>query len=782
MSNNNDHLEVGTRITVYSSDDDQWYRGTVASAPNEDDDDDNRFLIEYDDGDTAWLDKTESRWRRSTKQDTFIKHDTLSKARKQERIKKLHVGSRISIWWPHEKEYYTGTLTRILDDDSDKKISRPHHIFYDDGDEDLVNLLYCKFKRVPKKSDRLDVGSRVSVYFKDKDRNYPGTVTKIRPDRAKPHRVKFDDTNKGKQWFNLNVHPFLDMVRPLADASTRVNAMTLKKRKREFMKPQAPDTGRPQKRAREDDIPLVKKCNEICGICKSRAKRARATSCHHIFCKICIDTHHENNKFCPLCKAHISGDRTKYDPDHASFKAVEALDRKTGDVVKSFSTASASSLKYSRLVPSRIIEACQSKRRDDREHRGYYWRFQGSKDRILRVGEGVKDGIPIEQVSLETGEIIQIFASTRKADEKTGIGRGVIRRVLNKRGKADGGGFFWRFQGETHGPWPDPKPTNLNPVEKLDFKTGDFLESYDSLADAKRAMGMQPNAHGIRKVCDGLGRATAKGFFWRWKGSKALPNHMMGAQKIIQIRTKKRGKVVKEFRNSKEAQLYFGYQCCWSTICRYCREKGFYNGYYWKYRMLTKRKSIDEEIIGRRLRVKQTGNAHEWLEGKINAFDSDTGRHEILYDNGTIEHCKLSEIVYKWKNDQGQKAVEQLDLKTGEVIATFSSMADAIDHLGDSASKSHISAVCTGRCKSSSGFFWRYKGSDALPPKEIVKRKVEQFCLKTGRVIATHDSITAAGKAVGITTPGISYCCNGRNNSKSAGGFGWRFTKDEDTA
>jgi hypothetical protein len=94
------------------------------------------------------------------------------------------------------------------------------------------------------------------------------------------------------------------------------------------------------------------------------------------------------------------------------------------------------------LNAARIIEACQSKRRDDREHRGYYWRFKGSKDRILRVGEAVNDGIPIEQADLETGEIINTFSSGRKAFEATGVGRIVIKLVLERRGKANGGGFF----------------------------------------------------------------------------------------------------------------------------------------------------------------------------------------------------------------------------------------------------------------------------------------------------------------------------------------------------
>ena len=65
-------------------------------------------------------------------------------------------------------------------------------------------------------------------------------------------------------------------------------------------------------------------------------------------------------------------------------------------------------------------------------------------------------------------------------------------------------------------------------------------------------------------------------------------------------------------------------------------------------------------------------------------------------------------------------------------------------------------------------------------PKPKGTRKVEQLCLKTGRVLARFDSISAASKAAGITTVGISYCCNGRNASVSAGGFGWRVLKTDE--
>eukprot|EP00978_Attheya_sp_CCMP212_P009562 scaffold22653_cov53-Attheya_sp.AAC.4 len=796
-------LNVGTRVTVYWSDDDEWYKGTVATELLHDDD---RVRIEYDDGESDWMDITADRWGASSKPDTFLKHDAVVLALKREKVAKLNVGSRISVWWPQEKEYYTGTLTKI-DDDSK---NHPHHVQYDDGEEEKINLLRCKFKRVEAKAERLHVGSRVSVYKEQQDRHFCATITSIKCYKTRPHRVKFDDESQGKEWLNLHVHPFLDIDPPMPKSTstdtvtvagtgrptgtllpcTKANASNLMKRKREFLDLQPSNNSsnkkcitREQKRTKdkEEEAAQTAKqvCEEICVICKSRAKHPQAMSCHHIFCKRCIKKHDSRQQHrlasCPLCKITIVSKGVKYDPDHVSFKAVEALKRTTVEVAHIFSSASAASLESRlELAPSCIVEACQSKQRDSREYHGFYWRFQDCKDRILRVGESVNNGIPIEQVDAQTGKIIETFSSSRKAYEKTNVSRCIIKRFLERRGKVTAGGSFWRFQGETHGPWPDLDPTNLNPVEQLDFETGDFLKSYVSIAEAKRAFRMRVNSGCIRDVCDGKGRATTQGYFWRWKGSQALPNHMMGVQKILQMSKTKNGKVVKEFRTSRDAQAYFGHQCCWSTLCRYCREVGFYNGYYWQYRMLKEPKSAEEAMVGKRLRVLQPGNRDEWLEGKIEAFHSETGKHEIRFDNGTMEQRKLEDIRYEWKNDQGKNPVEQLDVKTGEVLATFNSISSAAASVPGSR-PSAIASVCTGRCKSSFGFFWRYKGSDALPPIPKGKRKVEQLCLKTGRVVATFDSIAAAGKAIGFTAQGISYCCNGRNSSKSAGGFGWRF-------
>ena len=474
-------LDSGTRITVYWPSHDQWYKGTVADK----DDNNGSVFVEYDDGDTGWVDIAADKWRLSTKPDKYIMKDTLASALKEETIAKLEISDRISVWWPEEQEYYTGTLLAKTssnndsngeDSESDSYPSQPHHIRYDDGDEEWTNLLHRKFRRVHPKVDRLKVGSRVSIFSKEDKCRFPATVIKIKLKRARPHRVQYDNKDIKKEWLNLNVTPFLvitetDAVPSNATESMKVNAYTLKKRKQEFLKiPEQPNPKTKKVKVEEENTQAPSSappCQAVCGICRSLAKRPRATSCHHLFCKRCIEDHvsRQADTTCPLCKVGVSKKLVKYNPEHVSFQAVEALERTTANVAMSFSSASAASLHEStHFVPSLIVTACESKRRDDREYQGYYWRFQGSKDRILRVGESIREGVAVEQVDLTTGNIIEVFVSSRKAAEKTGVSRCALKRVLERRGKATAGGFFWRFQGEMHGPWPDPEPTNLNPA------------------------------------------------------------------------------------------------------------------------------------------------------------------------------------------------------------------------------------------------------------------------------------------------------------------------------
>jgi hypothetical protein len=73
-------------------------------------------------------------------------------------------------------------------------------------------------RKKPALIDKLELGSRIAVYFPYEkeyyagNKNYHATVVKIKPERTRPHQVKYDKENRGKEWLDLHVHPFLDVV------------------------------------------------------------------------------------------------------------------------------------------------------------------------------------------------------------------------------------------------------------------------------------------------------------------------------------------------------------------------------------------------------------------------------------------------------------------------------------------------------------------------------------------------------------------------------------------
>merc|ERR1711988_1152000 len=139
---------------------------------------------------------------------------------------------------------------------------------------------------------------------------------------------------------------------------------------------------------------------------------------------------------------------------------------------------------------------------------------------------------------------------------------------------------------------------------------------------------------------------------------------------LIKMRRRKDGKVVKEFHSFKEAAVYLGNENFGSTICRVCRRKTLYKGYYWQsQKVVKKRKNFDEQVVGKRVYIRRSTSDDECLDGKIKEFDPTTGKHEVLFDCGITEHFDLDNTEYKLKNDQGQKPIEKLDLKSGEVLA-----------------------------------------------------------------------------------------------------------------
>ncbi len=343
-TDNTDH--IGKRVEVFWPDDEEFYAGRVTNKrklatargkkgkkkrPGYE------YLIEYDDGEEEWvdLDSDDSNIK-------FIDKDSCSPQKRQEQrnkltveVARLKINCRILVWWPLEKEWFLATLDEIREE-----AKQPHHVHYDDGDEEWTNLNYRKFK--------------------------------------------FEDNKKEEE--------------SSSSGTGEISASPVD-RKAAFQ----------SKNNRETTNSNPNELQVTCKICNKQAKKPRAASCHHIFCKVCIKASSRRiGKKCPVCNVCIKSKIEKVNFSLDSFKAVEALSMQTSEVVLSFDTASAASLEMdkakTKIMPFQIVEACKSLQYDDRLHGGYYWRFRGCKQMMLKAGKGVKEVARIEEVSLETSK------------------------------------------------------------------------------------------------------------------------------------------------------------------------------------------------------------------------------------------------------------------------------------------------------------------------------------------------------------------------------------------
>lgn len=196
-----DMVSTPCRISVYWPDDDEYYEGVATKKKRRK----NKLYVEYDDGEREWLDlhKTTIRILQDTKSSS---HDSSGTGKINTQAKGLKVGSRVSIWWPAEKEYFDAKVARIVHSQNCKK---PHFVEYDDGDSEWINLYFRNFKILSSVAD-LEPGSRISVWWDAENTFYEATVKKILTHEtnviARPHFLEYEDGDS--EWTDLSLRLF----------------------------------------------------------------------------------------------------------------------------------------------------------------------------------------------------------------------------------------------------------------------------------------------------------------------------------------------------------------------------------------------------------------------------------------------------------------------------------------------------------------------------------------------------------------------------------------------
>ena len=116
--------------------------------------------------------------------------------------------------------------------------------------------------------------------------------------------------------------------------------------------------------------------------------------------------------------------------------------------------------------------------------------------------------------------------------------------------------------------------------------------------------------------------------------------------------------------------------------------------------------------------------------------------------------------------------------KSGEFIQEYESASDAIRHLDEDKTVSHILEYCMGKSSTAYGYIWRYKEDNFTTNYREDKRssKCRKYDLD-GNYIATYNSINDACLSIGkdpkTANSSIAACC--RNRTKTSYGYIWKY-------
>ena len=139
---------------------------------------------------------------------------------------------------------------------------------------------------------------------------------------------------------------------------------------------------------------------------------------------------------------------------------------------------------------------------------GFFWRLQGS---TATYDPTTKRRKCVEQLSLDTGEVLQVFPSKAAAAASVKIGTCPFSEMSMDKGKVTQG-FFWRLQGSTATPATHIAKTlcGRKAVEKISLETGAVLRVFPSKKDAAASVGLSGSSLDLRSMDK---KIATQGFF-----------------------------------------------------------------------------------------------------------------------------------------------------------------------------------------------------------------------------------------------------------------------------
>lgn len=122
---------------------------------------------------------------------------------------------------------------------------------------------------------------------------------------------------------------------------------------------------------------------------------------------------------------------------------------------------------------------------------------------------------PVECIDTETLEIVAIYPSIGEAARSLGVDHTAITQALNGKNKTSCG-YYWQLKGENRNFKPCVPKRVKTPVHQLNKDTDEIIQTFNSAADAARALGRDGKNGGsqILAVCSGRKKSA---FGYKWK-------------------------------------------------------------------------------------------------------------------------------------------------------------------------------------------------------------------------------------------------------------------------
>ena len=357
---------------------------------------------------------------------------------------------------------------------------------------------------------------------------------------------------------------------------------------------------------------------------------------------------------------------------------------------------------------------------------GYVWRYRGDQY-VGEYADKIKNrSKALIQYSL-SGKKIARFPSINQAAVATGFSAATLVDCASRRSKVSHG-YVWRFEGDTYkGEYKNHRIGR--PVTQYSLE-GKLIATHPTIEAAAKVIGLTPDS--IQKNVIGENK-TAGGYVWKYATDKEI-NRLPAYKQADYVRNPKVKPVIQYAVEGKRLAEY---------------------------------PSIAE--VSKAFKVS--------LSCISQALDK-PGRTCAGFVWRTKGHRYYGELARKPAANK-PRLVTQYDLQ-GRKIKVFKSTRHAGKETGISSST--ISAVATGRLKTTGGFIWQYGEG----PRRIdldayfasTRKHIENSskpvikCTLDGRPVAEYPSIAAAARAEEIAVSRISSAVNGK--SHSAVGYRWK--------